>query len=591
MPSIVQTAGGSSTRSVTFDAPCTAGNDIFVMVCDGSVGSDPTIEGYAPFLERDDGGPATKGNMALFRRISDGTEKTTPPFAGASARAVVIGLEVEGADFDIDNPVFAFQKPFINSVVSPLTRSVAAPADGTLAIVFCASAANFNQVDVQAPASRLQRHQAVNSPQSNWPTGLVGANPTLYANGETITLGVTDNVPTNKTLYILALPPAASGPATIAGDASTTLDDTTVASAGVVDNLTGIGGDAAAALDGVAIDSQGSLAISAGGTMILDTVGLASQGSIGITAAAAVGLDAIALSASGIVLAGIAGSAALTLDNATLAAGGALSTPESNGSATIALGDLVLAAAGEIGITAQAALTLDDITLASSSQSIIGGQATNVLEQLTLAADGSLEIRAAFDVVLEDTGLASAGIATPLDPIAGDLVVTLEATTLSAGAVQVREGNAAITLADLSLRGQGFLEDAYDPGAIVYRVDRLETSFALLEVHTHPTRRGIMKTVEAKQGDAIEIYAAPEPVQDLTGWQCRVRVAADKTENPLIDELVLGRNGSNTAVEDRLLTDALPPGRYHLMTKLWKASTNQSREIHQRLRIETSGHD
>lgn len=209
MPSIVQTAGGSSTRSVTFDDPCTAGNDIIIMVCDGATGSDPTIAGYTPFLERDDGGPAVKGNMALFRRISDGTEQTTPDFVGLSNRAVVIGLEVEGADFD--NRLASIRTAFAPSVVSPLTRTLTAPADDTLAIIFCASAANLFQVNAQAPAALLERHQALNSPQENWPTGLLAANPTLYANGATITLGVADSVPTNKTLYLLALPPAVGG--------------------------------------------------------------------------------------------------------------------------------------------------------------------------------------------------------------------------------------------------------------------------------------------------------------------------------------------------------------------------------------------
>ncbi|MEM1191545.1 MAG: hypothetical protein AAGI72_23640 [Pseudomonadota bacterium] len=209
MPSIVQHAGGSSARSVTFPSACTAGNDILIMVCDGTTGSDPTIAGYTPYFEADGGGPAVKGNMALFRRISDGTEQTTPDFVGGSARAVVIGLEVEGADFD--NRVVTARGAFAASVVSPLTLTVSAPADDTLGIIFLGSAANVDQVDAQAPAVRLRRHQATNSPQENWPTGLLGANPTLYANGASITLGVTDTVPTNKTLYLLALPPAVGG--------------------------------------------------------------------------------------------------------------------------------------------------------------------------------------------------------------------------------------------------------------------------------------------------------------------------------------------------------------------------------------------
>ncbi len=98
------------------------------------------------------------------------------------------------------------------------------------------------------------------------------------------------------------------------------------------------------------------------------------------------------------------------------------------------------------------------------------------------------------------------------------------------------------------------------------------------------------KLKDIKQGDSIALSYAPQPPQVITPWVCEVRVKPedDKTDAALVTIFLTDASAKNDARIGLLQTDALPPGNYHITAKLSNSTTNESKEIHDKVTIETS---
>lgn len=136
--------------------------------------------------------------------------------------------------------------------------------------------------------------------------------------------------------------------------------------------------------------------------------------------------------------AGIAGTAAITLDAATLAATGTLAIA---GAAAVTLGDSTLSATGTLTIVGSAAITLDAVALVATGEGEAGGEepitgeAAITLADATLAATGTLSIAGLAAVTLSAVTLSSIGT-----------IVILGAATITLAGVTLTASNAGISI-------------------------------------------------------------------------------------------------------------------------------------------------
>lgn len=93
-----------------------------------------------------------------------------------------------------------------------------------------------------------------------------------------------------------------------------------------------------------------------------------------------------------------------------------------------------------------------------------------------------------------------------------------------------------------------------------------------------------------KSGDSVALSYAPKPDQDITPWACSVVVKpqADKEAAALITLQLPTASSDGKARIGLLVTASLDPGDYHICARLVNSTTQESREIHDRLIVETS---
>lgn len=170
----------------------------------------------------------------------------------------------------------------------------------------------------------------------------------------------------------------------------------------------------------------------------------------GIAGSASITLDGASLAGTGALA--IRGSAAVTLDGATLAAN---STLRISGSLAATLADATLSGSGVLPATGSLVATLDPATLDAAGSLRVSGSLTSLLDGATVTAAGALGIKGALAATLEPATLAAAG--TLVGQGSGALSATLADATLTAtGALRIA-GSASIALDGATLSAAGAL--------------------------------------------------------------------------------------------------------------------------------------